>query len=107
MLAFPDPVSSFFILGSGSLVSDAAYQITITLTDTVGSVTTFTAEIRSAAYIMHIKKGGKAVGFGMAAGADQTVSFGWLIKLAQPLEVSQGGTGGTTPATACAALGAV
>ena len=99
--------NSAYILGSGCLVSDAAYQITITLTDTVGSVTTFTAEIRSAAYIMHIKKGGKAVGFGMAAGADQTVSFGWPIKLAQPLEVSQGGTGGTTPASACAALGAV
>ena len=96
-----------YILGSGSLVSDAAYQIIITLTDTVGSVTTYTAEIPSAAYIMHIKKGGKAVGFGMAAGADETISFGWPVKLSTPLEVSQGGTGGTTPATACAALGAV
>ena len=96
-----------YILGSGSLVSDAAYQIIITLTDTVGSVTTYTAEIPSAAYIRHIKKGGKAVGFGMAAGADETISFGWPVKLSTPLEVSQGGTGGTTPATACAALGAV
>lgn len=96
-----------YILGSGTLVSDAAYQITITLTDTVGSVTTYTAEIPSAAYIMHIKKGGKAVGFGMAAGEDETVSFGWPVKLASPLDVGQGGTGGTTPATACTALGAV
>lgn len=96
-----------YILGSGSLVSDAAYQITITLTDTVGGVTTYTAEIPSAAYIMHIKKGGKAVGFGMAAGEDETVSFGWPVKLSTPLEVTQGGTGGSTPATACAALGAV
>ena len=34
--------------------------IIATLTDTLGSVTTYTGEINSAAYIMHIKKGGKA-----------------------------------------------
>ena len=96
-----------YTLGSGSLVSDATYQAIITLTDTLGSVTTYTGEINSAAYIMHIKKGGKAVGFGMAAGDDQTVSFGWPIKLTTPLEVTQGGTGASTPANACAALGAV
>ena len=96
-----------YILGSGTLVSDAAYQITITLTDTVGSIATFNIEIPSAAYIMHVKKGGKALGFGMAAGDDETISFGWPVKLATPLDVGQGGTGGTTPATACAALGAV
>lgn len=96
-----------YTLGSGSLVSDATYQAIITLTDTLGSVTTYTGEINSAAYIMHIKKGGKAVGFGMAAGDDQTVSFGWPIKLTTPLEITQGGTGASTPANACAALGAV
>lgn len=96
-----------YTLGSGSLVSDASYQAVITLTDTLGSVTTYTGEINSAAYIMHIKKGGKAVGFGMAAGNDQTVSFGWPLKLSTPLEVSQGGTGASTAANACAALGAV
>lgn len=96
-----------YTLGSGSLVSDATYQAVITLTDTMGSVMTYTGEINSAAYIMHIKKGGKAVGFGMAAGNDQTVSFGWPLKLSTPLEVSQGGTGSTTAANACTALGAV
>ena len=96
-----------YILGSGSLVSDATYQTVVTLTDTLGSVTTYTGEINSAAYIMHIKKGGKAVGFGMAAGDDETVSFGWPIKLTAPLEVEQGGTGASTAANACAALGAV
>ena len=43
----------------------------------------------------------------MAAGEDNTVSFGWPVKLATPLEVEQGGTGGNSQATACAALGAV
>ena len=95
------------ILGAGSLASDAAYQAVITLTDTVGSVTTYTAEIQSAAYIMHIKKNGRAVGFGMAAGEDDTVSFGWPVKLTSPLEVAQGGTGGNSQATACANIGAV
>jgi len=56
---------------------------------------------------MHIKKGGKAVGFGMAAGDDETVSFGWQIKLSSPLAIAQGGTGASTAANACAALGAV
>ena len=96
-----------YVLGSGSLVSDATYQTVVTITDTLGSVTTYTGEINSAAYIMHIKKGGRAVGFGMAAGDDETVSFGWPIKLTAPLEVSQGGTGASTAANACAALGAV
>ena len=95
------------VVGAGNLASDATYQATLTLTDTVGSTTTYIVEIPSAAYIMHIKKGGKAVGFGMAAGADNTVSFGWPVKLATPLEVEQGGTGGNTQAAACAALGAV
>lgn len=96
-----------YVLGSGSLVSDATYQTVVTITDTLGSVTTYTGEINSAAYIMHIKKGGKAVGFGMAAGEDETVSFGWPIKLTAPLEIEQGGTGASTAANACAALGAV
>ena len=95
------------IVGAGNLASDATYQATLTLTDTVGSVTTYVVEIPSAAYIIHVKKGGRAVGFGMAAGEDKTVSFGWPVKLATPLEVEQGGTGGNSQATACAALGAV
>lgn len=56
---------------------------------------------------MHVKKGGKALGFGMAAGEDNTVSFGWPVKLAEPLGVDQGGTGATAAANACANLGAV
>lgn len=65
------------ILGNGCLAVDAAYSVTITATDTVGTVSTYSGEVSSAAYIMHVKKGGKALGFGMAAGADETVSFGW------------------------------
>lgn len=95
------------IMGGGNLAVDATYSVVLTLTDTVGTVSTYTGEISSAAYIMHIKKGGKAVGFGMAAGEDETVSFGWPVKLENPLEVTQGGTGGSTPAAACVNIGAV
>ena len=94
-------------LGGGKLAVDAVYKATLTLTDTVGSVSTYVAEIGSAAYIMHIKKGGKAVGFGMAAGADETVSFGWPLVLSEPLGLDQGGTGGTSASDARSKLGAV
>ena len=95
------------ILGGGNLAVDASYSVTLTLTDTVGTVSTYALVIPSAAYIMHIKKGGRAVGFGTAAGADNTVTFGWPVKLNSPLEVSQGGTGSTAAASACSNLGAV
>ena len=95
------------ILGGGNLAVDAAYSVTITATDTVGSVSTYSGEVSSAAYIMHVKKGGKALGFGMAAGADETVSFGWPLILSKPLAVAQGGTGANTASGACSAIGAV
>ena len=95
------------ILGGGNLAMDATYSVTITATDTAGSVSTYSGEVSSAAYIMHVKKGGKALGFGMAAGADETVSFGWPLILSKPLAVAQGGTGANTAAGACNAIGAV
>lgn len=96
-----------YILGGGNLAVDAVYEATITLTDAVGSVSTYVAEIGSAEYVMHIKKGGKAIGFGMAAGDDETVSFGWPVKMSEPLPVSEGGTGATSAAFARFALGCV
>ena len=95
------------ILGGGNLAVDATYSVVITATDTVGSVSTYSGEVSSAAYIMHVKKGGKALGFGMAAGADETVSFGWPLILSKPLAVAQGGTGANTTNGACSAIGAV
>lgn len=95
------------ILGGGNLAVDASYNVTLTLTDTVGTVSVYSLTIPSAAYVMHIKKGGRAVGFGTAAGADETVTFGWPVKLNKPLEVSQGGTGASNTASACGNIGAV
>lgn len=80
-------------LGGGNLAVDASFNATLTLRDTVGTVSTYTLTIPSISYIMHVKRGGKALGFGVAAGADNTVTFGWPLKLNTKLEVSQGGTG--------------
>ena len=77
------------------------------LSNAVGSVSTYSGEVSSAAYIMHVKKGGRALGFGMAAGADGTASFGWPLILSKPLAVAQGGTGANTASGACSAIGAV
>lgn len=95
------------ILGEGRLATDAVYRATITLTDTVGSVSSYTAEIGSVEYVFHVKKGGRAIGFGMAAADNQTVSFGWKVKMSSPLAVSEGGTGASNANNACAVLGAV
>ena len=95
------------IIGAGSLAVDASYDVVLTLTDTVGTVSTYSLTIPSAAYVLHVKKGGKAVGFGTAAGADNTVTFGWPVKLNTALEVSQGGTGAKNASSACANIGAV
>ena len=93
------------ILGDGTLAADAAYGAEFTLRDTLGTETYFSSVVNSAAYIIHIKRGGGAIGFGMAAGADETVSFGWALKLTKPLEITQGGTGATSAAGARNALG--
>ena len=82
-------------------------QATFTLTDAVGSVSTYVAEIGSAEYVIHVKNGGKAIGIGMAAGDDETASFGWPLKLSTPLAVSEGGTGATSAAWARYYLGAM
>lgn len=94
-------------MGSGNLAVDATYNARLTLTDTVGTSSVYNITIPSAAYIMHIKKGGRAIGFGTAAGADNTVTFGWPVKLNAPLELAQGGTGAATAASACSNIGAV
>lgn len=48
------------VMGNGNLAVDATYLATMTLTDSLGTQTIFTAQVLSASYIMHIKKGGKA-----------------------------------------------
>ena len=64
-------------LGAGALAVDSSYNAVITLTDAVGSTTTYTVTIPSAAYIIHIAKGGKAVGIGQAASGTNKLNVKW------------------------------
>jgi len=72
---------TLYILGGGNVSVDFAHNVTITLTDTIGSTATWTAVIPSAQYMVHYKAGGKAIGFGKTAGADGTASFGWPCRV--------------------------
>ena len=67
------------IIGTNNLALDTAYTAVITLTDAVGSTTTYNLAIPSAAYLIHFKKGGKSMGLGRAAGDsnDSTIHIGW------------------------------
>ena len=44
-------------LGGGNLAVDASFNATLTLRDTVGTVSTYTLTIPSISYIMHVKRG--------------------------------------------------
>ena len=44
------------IIGAGNLAVDASYDVVLTLTDTVGTVSTYSFTIPSAAYVMHVKR---------------------------------------------------
>lgn len=83
------------VIGAGALSLDSSYQIIITLTDIVGSTTTYSLVVPSATYVFHIRKGGKSLGIGRAAGTtdDSTVHVGWTLSLDNALGIGSGGTG--------------
>lgn len=69
-------------IGAGALAVDSSYSAVITLTDAVGSTTTYTLTVPSAAYIMHIRKGGKSLGIGKAApSANNKLDIGWATDM--------------------------
>ena len=81
-------------IGAGALAVDNSYSAVITLTDAVGSTTTFTLTVPSAAYVIHVRKGGKSVGFGMAASASND-----RLDTAWPIWFSGGVTGSAAKTT--------
>lgn len=104
--AFPESGDAI-ILGDGNLMPDASYEVFLLVNDELRTYTPYTTHIGSAEYVIHIKKGGKALGIGTAAGDDETVTFGWPLILKEPLPIASGGTGAITAAAARAALGAL
>ena len=80
------------------------YNITVTIQDRV-SINTIKAKIPSSNFLIHIKKGGKSIGIGSAAGDDETIKLGWKLLVKKgiefydtngnliPLPPASGGTG--------------
>lgn len=80
------------------------YNITVTIKDRV-SENTIKAKIPSSNFLIHIKKGGKSIGIGSAAGDDETIKLGWKLLVKKgiefydtngnliPLPPASGGTG--------------
>ncbi len=95
-------------IGANALSPDSSYNAVITLTDAVGSTTTFTVTIPSAKYVLHVRKGGRSIGIFRAAGTtdDDTLHVGGHLALEDnPLPVASGGTGQTTLQAARNAMG--
>ena len=57
--------------------------------------------------IMDFLADGTGIAFGKVAETSGYAEFGWPLKLSEPLEIAQGGTGASTAAGAIAALGGV
>ena len=81
------------ILGGGNISTDSTYKLTITLKDTVGTTHSVAYDIASAAYIIHVKKGGKAMGIGCAASKDNTLSIGWELLMPDAYDETLPSTG--------------
>ena len=77
------------------------YNITVNIQDRV-STNTIKSKIPSSNFLIHIKKGGKSIGIGSAAGDENTIKLGWKllanngITLNEPLPVGSGGTGASS-----------
>lgn len=69
------------ILGAGNLAVDSTYNGTITIKDLLGHETTYGITVPSATYVLHIKKGGKALGIGTAAGTNNTLDIAWKTNI--------------------------
>lgn len=84
--------------------TESEYNITVTIQDRV-STNTIKAKIPSSNFLIHIKKGGKSIGIGSAAGDDETIKLGWKLLVKKgiefydtngnliPLPPASGGTG--------------
>lgn len=85
-----DPLSSFDVQ---FVVWDKLYTITHMVTISTKQV------------VLDLLSDGTGIAFGKVAETSCRVEFGWPVELAEPLPISQGGTGKTTVAAARNALG--
>ena len=84
----------------------SSYDFRVTVTDYFSSIEQ-TASVGTKQVMMDFFRDGTGIAFGKVAETSGRVEFGWPLTLASPLGVAYGGTGASTPAAACAAIGAV
>lgn len=77
-------------IGAGNLRVDTTYRAVVTITDAVGDSATYAVTIPSASYLIHVRKGGKSMGLGRAAGGsdDNTIHVGWQTDFDQGFSVA-------------------
>ena len=98
--------------------TEIPFEVEVIATDSQGLSSDTLLKGPSAAYIIHIKKGGKALGLGAASGETETITCGWKllanggleidgsqITINECLPINQGGTGASTIEGARANLG--
>lgn len=86
-------------------INESSYEVVITLTDSIGSQSTFHAAINGALYALFIKRGGRAFGIGGVPEDDETTYSAWPLVLETALAIDQGGTGARTARDALSNLG--
>ncbi len=82
----------------------STYELRLTVSDYFTTVTQ-TVQVGTKAVIVDFMTGGKGIAFGKVAETENTVDFGWDVKLNAPLNVESGGTGASTTAQARENLG--
>ena len=95
---------SYLTFYASGAKTESEYNITVTIQDRV-STNTIKSKIPSSNFLIHIKKGGKSIGIGSAAGDDETIKLGWKLLVNNgiefyntkgeiaPLSPASGGTG--------------
>lgn len=84
----------------------SSYELKVRVTDYFYYVEQ-AVDIGTKQVMIDLYQDGTGIAFGKVAETPGAVEFGWPVKLVEPLEVSQGGTGANSGAAACANLGAV
>jgi phage structural protein len=105
------PVTSYNLSATDKVLTQtfdalASYDLKVRLQDYFYYVEQ-AVSIGTKGVIMDFLADGTGIAFGKVAETSGYAEFGWPLKLSEPLEVAQGGTGASTAAGARSALGAV
>lgn len=105
------PVTSYTLSATDKVLTQtfdalSSYDIKVRLQDYFYYVEQ-AVSIGTKGVIMDFLADGSGVAFGKVAETSGYAEFGWPLKLSEPLEIAQGGTGASTAAGALSALGGV